>query len=92
MIVADKGDDNGRIRVQVVARPVIPRKRHLIKNNGALERGLYYYRRLVGNAFARLKYCRAVVFRYGKLNLNYDCIIAVACGFLSLSMYNVNSP
>lgn len=56
-IVADKSYDSERIREQIEAqgaRPVTPRKRTSIKGNADLDRGLYRYRHLVENAFARL--------------------------------------
>lgn len=66
VIVADKGYDSEHIREQIEARdgsrPVIPRKRTSIKGNADLDRGLYRYRHLVENAFARLKQYRAVGF------------------------------
>jgi transposase len=58
-IVADKGYDGERIRKQVAlqgAEAMIPRKRNSAKGNADLDRGLYRNRRLVENAFARLKY------------------------------------
>lgn len=95
VIVADKGYDSERIREQIEtqgARPVIPRKRNSIKGNPDLDRGLYRYRHLVENAFARLKHYRAVAFRYAKLKRNYESMVAMACGFLRLPMRNVNRP
>jgi len=89
VIVADKGYDSERIREQIEAqgaRPVIPRKRNSIKGNGDLDKGLYRYRHLVENAFARLKHYRAVAFRYDKLKRNYESTVAMACGFLWLPM------
>ncbi|SUD31419.1 transposase IS4 family protein [Pseudomonas fluorescens] len=89
MIVADKGDDRERIREQIEAqgaRSVIPRTRNLIKGNADLDRGLYRYRHLVENAFARLKHYRAVAFRYDKLKRNYESVVTMVCGFLWLPM------
>lgn len=89
VIVADKGYDSERIREQIEAqgaRPVIPRKRNSIRGNADLDRGLYRYRHLVENAFARLKQYRAVAFRYDKLKRNYESMVAMACGFLWLPM------
>ncbi|GAB3374406.1 IS5 family transposase [Azotobacter armeniacus] len=88
-IVADKGHDSECIREQIEAQgaqAVIPRKRNSIKGNGDLDRGLYRYRHLVENAFARLKHYRAVAFRYDKLKRNYESRVAMACGFLWLPM------
>lgn len=89
VIVADKGYDSERIREQIErqdARPVIPRKRNSIKGNADLDRGLYRYRHLVENAFARLKQYRAIAFRYDKLRRNYASMVAMACGLLWLPM------
>ena len=89
VIVADKGYDSERIRKQIEAqgsRPVIPRKRNSIKGNADLDRGLYRYRHLVENAFARLKHYRAVACRYDKLKRNYASMVAMACAFLWLPM------
>lgn len=85
VIVADKGYDSERIREQIKtqgARPVVPRKRNSIRGNADLDRGLYRYRHLEENAFARLKHYRAVAFRYDKLKRNYESMVAMACGFL----------
>jgi len=89
VIVADKGHDCERIREQIEAqgaRAVIPRKHNSIKGNTDLDRGLYRYRHLVENAFARLKHYRTVAFRYDKLKRNYESMVAMACGFLWLPM------
>ncbi|PHV03390.1 IS5 family transposase [Iodobacter sp. BJB302] len=89
VIIADKGYDSESIRQQIKAqgaRSVIPRKRNSIKGNTDLDRGLYCYRHLVENAFARLKHYRAVAFRYDKLKRNYESVIAMACAFLWLPM------
>ncbi|XFB08734.1 IS5/IS1182 family transposase, partial [Azotobacter salinestris] len=40
--------------------------------------GLYRYRHLVENAFARFKQHRAVAFRYDKLKRNYESMVAMA--------------
>ena len=89
VIVADKGYDSERIREQIVkkgARAVIPRKCNSVKGNADMDWGLYRYRHLVENAFARLKQYRAVATRYDKLKRNYESMIAMACGYLWLSM------
>ncbi len=87
--MADKGYDSERIGAQIEdqgARPVIPRKRNPLKGNADLDKGLYRYRHLVENAFARLKHYRAVELRYDKLERNYESMVAMACGFLWLHM------
>ena len=89
VIVADKGYDSERLRQQIEAKgahPVIPRKRNSVKGNADLDRGLYRYRHLVENAFARLKHYRAVACRFDKLKRNYESVIAMACAFLWLPM------
>lgn len=88
-LVADKGYDSERIREQIDAKgmeAVIPRKRNSKKGNASLDRGLYRYRHLVENAFARLKPYRAIATRYDKLKRNYESMVALACGFLWLPM------
>ena len=88
-IVADKGYDSERIREQIEAKgskAVIPRRRNSVKGNADLDRGLYRYRHLVENAFARLKHYRAVASRYDKLKRNYESVVAMACGVLWLPM------
>ncbi|WP_454870231.1 IS5 family transposase [Pseudomonas lini] len=86
-IVADKGYDSERIREQIESKgskAVIPRRRNSVKGNADLDRGLYRYRHLVENAFARLKHYRAVASRYDKLKRNYESVVAMACGVLWL--------
>jgi len=86
-IIADKGYDSERIRAAITAqgaRVVIPRKRNSIKGNADLDRGLYRYRHLVENAFARLKQYRAVASRFDKLKRNYESVVAMACTILWL--------
>ena len=70
VIVADKGYDSEFIREQITkgARVVIPRKRNSLKGNADRDWGLYKYRHLVENAFARLKQYRAVATRYDTTN------------------------
>ncbi|WP_319783178.1 IS5 family transposase [Oceanisphaera sp. IT1-181] len=88
-IIADKGYDSEPLREQIAsqgAQPVIPRKRNSTKGNADLDRGLYRYRHLVENAFARLKQYRAVASRFDKLKRNYASTVAMACGFLWLPM------
>jgi transposase len=87
--VADKGYDSARLREQIEgpgARPVIPGKRLSIKGNVDLDKGLYRYRHLVENVFARLKHYRAKSFRHDRLKRNYEGMVPMACGFLWLSM------
>jgi transposase len=89
VIIADKGYDSERLREQIEAqdsRGVIPRKRNSVKGNGDLDRGLYRYRHLVENAFARLKQYRSIATRFDKLKRNYESMVAMACSLLWLPM------
>ncbi|MFO7579951.1 MAG: IS5/IS1182 family transposase, partial [Nitrosomonas halophila] len=56
------------------------------KGNADMDWGLYKYRHLVENAFARLKQYRAIATRYDKLKRNYESMVAMACGYLWLPM------
>lgn len=88
-IVADKGYDSEWIRKQIKkkgARAVIPGKRNSLKGNADRDWGLYRYRHLVENAFARLKQYRAIATRYDKLKRNFESRVAIACGYLWLPM------
>ena len=88
-IVADKGYDSECMREQITkkeAQSVIPRKRNSLRDNADMDWGLYRYRHLVENAFARLKQYRAVATRYDKLNRNFESMVAMACGYLWLPM------
>lgn len=48
--------------------------------------GLYKYRHLVENVFARLKHFRAIATRYDKLKRNYASMLAMACAYIWLPM------
>jgi hypothetical protein len=61
---------------------VISRKCDSVKGNADMDWGLYRYRHLVENAFARLKQYRVVATRYDKLKRNYESMVAMACGYL----------
>jgi transposase len=87
--VGPKGYDSAEIWEQVEqqgAKAVIPRTRISVKGNADLGRGLYRYRHLMENAFARLKNYRAVASRLNKLKRNYESVVAMACAFLWLPM------
>ncbi len=89
VIIADKGYDSEQIRAAIEsqgARPVIPRRRNSVKGNTDLDKGLYRYRHLVENTFARLKHYRAVASRFDKLKRNYESVVAMACMTLWLPM------
>jgi len=57
-------------------------KRNSIKGNTELDQGLYRYRHLLENAFARLKQYRAVATRFDKLKRNYQGVVAMACAIM----------
>lgn len=48
--------------------------------------GLYKYRHLVENTFARLKHFRAIPTRYIKLKRNFVSTLAMGCAFMWLPM------
>jgi transposase len=88
-VIGDKGFDSDEVREvirQRGAKPVIPRRSNSKKGNDDMDWGLYKYRHLVENAFARLKHFRAVATRYDKLKRNYRSVVALACGFIWLPM------
>lgn len=72
--------------MQQGGQAIIPRKRNSVKGNADMDWGLYRYRHLVENIFARLKHYRAVASRYDKLKRNYESVVAMACAFLWLPM------
>ena len=80
--VADKGYDSEELRQNIREKsstPVIPRKSNSVIGNNDMNWGLYKYRHLVENLFARIKH-------YDKLKRNYSSMVALACGFLWLPM------
>jgi transposase len=88
-IIADKGYDSEAIREQITeqgAVAIVPRRSNSLKGNGDMDWALYRYRHLVENAFARLKHFRGIASRFDKLKRNYESTVAMACGFLWLSM------
>lgn len=88
-MIADKGYDSEELRDLIRAKssvPVIPRKNNSTIGNDDMDWGLYKYRHLVENIFARLKHFRAIATRYDKLKRNYASMVAIACGFLWLPM------
>lgn len=88
-IVADKGYDSEEIREQIrkkSSKPVIPRKKYSKTGNNDVDWGLYKYRHLVENVFARLKHFRAIATRYDKLKRNYKSMLAIACAYIWLPM------
>jgi transposase len=88
-MIADKGYDSEELRDLIRAKlsvPIIPRKSNSTIGNGDMDWGLYKYRHLVENIFARLKHFRAIATRYDKLKRNYASMVAMACGFIWLPM------
>jgi transposase len=88
-MIADKGYDSEELRDLIRAKssvPVIPRKSNSTIGNNDMDWGLYKYRHLVENVFARLKHFRAVATRYDKLKRNYASMVAMASGFMWLPM------
>jgi len=72
--IADKGYDKEELRELIKEKgsiPVIPRKSNSTIGNDDMDWGLYKYRHLVENIFARLKHFRAVATRYDKLKRNF---------------------
>lgn len=87
--IADKGYDSEELREMIRKKssiPVIPRKSNSTIGNDDMDWGLYKYRHLVENVFARLKHFRSIATRYDKLKKNYAGMLALACGFLWLPM------
>jgi transposase len=87
--IADKGYDSEEVRNTIIKKssiPIIPRKSNSKIGNGGMDWCLYKYRHLVENVFARLKHFRSIATRYDKLKRNYESTVAMACGFMWLSM------
>ncbi len=87
--IADKGYDSEDVREAIRKKssvPVIPRKRNSKIGNADIDWGLYKYRHLVENLFARIKHFRALSTRFDKLKRNYVSVVAMACAFLWLPM------
>lgn len=88
-MIADKGYDSEELRDLIRLKssiPVIPRKSNSKTGNDGMDWGLYKYRHLVENIFARLKHFRAIATRYDKLKRNYASMVALACRYLWLPM------
>src|SRR4051812_15258648 len=82
-MIADKGYDSEPLREIIREKsstPIIPRKSNSKTGNDNMDWGLYKYRHLVENVFARLKHFRAIATRYDKLKRNYASMVALACG------------
>lgn len=88
-VIADKGYDSEEIREMIRKKgsiPIIPRKKNSKTGNEGIDWGLYKYRHLVENLFARIKQYRAIATRYDKLKRNYASMLAIACCYLWLPM------
>ena len=88
-MIADKGYDSEELREIIREKsstPIIPRKSNSKIGNDDMDWGLYKYRHLVENLFARIKHFRAIATRYDKLKRNYASMVALACGYLWLPM------
>ncbi len=86
---ADKGYDKEELRTLIKDKgsiPIIPRKCNSTIGNNDIDWGLYKYRHLVENIFARIKHFRAIATRYDKLKRNFESMVALACGFIWLPM------
>jgi transposase len=87
--IADKGYDSKEVRKVIGNKgsiPIIPRKSNSLIGNADMDWGLYNYRHLVENLFARIKQFRAIATRYDKLKRNYASMLAMACSYLWLPM------
>jgi transposase len=87
--IADKGYDSEALRQSICEKssiPVIPRKSNSTLGNDDMDWGLYKYRHLIENVFARIKHFRAIATRYDKLKRNYASMVAIACGMMWLPM------
>ena len=87
--IADKGYDSEDVREHIRNKSsnlVIPRKKNSKTGNSDIDWGLYKYRHLVENVFARLKHFRAIATRYDKLKRNYESMLAMACSYIWLPM------
>ena len=88
-VVADKGYDSNQIRnliKETDSVPVIPRKKNSLHGNDDMDWGLYKYRHLVENIFARLKHFRSIATRYDKLKRNFESMLALACSYIWLPL------
>ncbi|CDL87034.1 hypothetical protein XCR1_830009 [Xenorhabdus cabanillasii JM26] len=80
-VIADKGYDSQAFRNDIEqqgATAVIPYRKNNRKSDKKIDNGLYRYRHLVENAFARIKHFRAIATRYDKLARNYASTLALA--------------
>jgi transposase len=88
-VIADKAYDSRHLRQNIEAHgamPVIPRRQGSVVGNVDMDWGLYKYRHLVENAFARVKHFRAIATRYDKLERNFASMLALAFAVMWLPM------
>jgi len=88
-VIADKGYDSQALRAHIQAQGstvVIPRRQGSLIGNDGMDWGLYKYRHLVENAFARVKHFRAIATRYDKLERNFASMVALAFVVMWLPM------
>ncbi|MDC9595253.1 IS5 family transposase, partial [Xenorhabdus sp. IM139775] len=90
VVIADKGYDSEAFRDAIRhqgATPVIPYRKNSQKRDKNIDKGLYRYRHLVENAFARIKHFRGIATRYDKLERNYASKLALAFIVIWLPMW-----
>jgi transposase len=87
MIVCDKGYDSESFREEIRKRDAehcIPRKKNSVIGNDDVDFGVYKFRHLVENMFARMKHFRSLATRYEKLKRNYNGVVAFICSIIWL--------
>lgn len=91
VFIADKGYDSEALRADVDSKggeTVIPKRNYGQDiDKESMDWCLYKYRHLVENAFARIKYFRAISTRYDKLARNYASMVSLAFTIMWLPMY-----
>lgn len=89
-VITDKGYDSDAFRSfveQQGTKTVIPYRKNNRKSDKKIDNGLYRYRHLVENAFARIKHFLAIATRYDKLARNYASLLALAFVMIWLPMW-----
>ncbi len=72
---------------------IIPYRKNNRKPDKKMDKGLYHYRHLVENLFARIKHYSAIATRYGKFARNYASTLALAfviCHYLVTHVGGIN--
>lgn len=88
-VIADKGYDSEALRNKIKQKGMkveIPRKSNSLTGNKDMDWGLYKYRHLVENAFARLKHFRSIATRFEKLKRNFEGMMYLACSYMWLPL------